>query len=251
MQRYIHLAMTLAIGLGIGLARASEVASPDAFTSKATGAITVSPARHSPVFAEFERSPALTARLGAALSAIGFEVTNDRSAARSTLTLRGEIAVFGGPVFHRGVKVAVGDATERALSAASSAVTRADVVQAASGLALNTAAMQSAITPFWRGLAASGLASSLGEATGMTASLNRALVGDPRGICLSRCQDWNKVSQAVYVSMVLQAGDQRQDVRVLTKVSSDAIVVEELLDRALSHALAAVTVLEEPIGSAK
>jgi hypothetical protein len=250
-KRYAHLSMALTISLGAGLAAAADPLPQDAFTSKATGAITISTGRHSPLFAEFERSPTLTTRLVAALSASGFEVTSDKAAAKATLIIRGDMALLGGPVFYKGVKVAIGDATERALAAASGEVNRAEVVQTAAAVALNNAALESAITPFWRGMAISGLASTLGEASGMKAGFNRALTGDPRGICLSRCEDWNKVNQSAYVWVAFQSGDRWQEVRVLTRVRADALMVEQLLDRALGDALTAIAIEPGPRSSPK
>lgn len=251
MKRHAFLLMLLTIVFSADRGAAADDLPPEAFASKTTGAITVAHSQHSPLYAEFERSPELTGRLVAALSSSGFVVTQEKSSAKALLIVRGDIALSGGPVYFKGVKMAIGEATERALASAAGGVTRTDLAQAAAGVALNKAALDSAITPFWRGLAISGLASALGEATGMKAAFNRAITGDPRGICLSRCEDWNKVSQTIYIWIDLRSGDQRQDVRVLTKVNSERLVVEQLLDRALSDALAAVHVETAPGGAAK
>lgn len=251
MKRHACLLMLLTIVFGAGQAAAAEDLPPEVFASKTTGTITAVPGQHSPLYAEFERSPELTGRLAAALSSSGFALTQDKHSARASLIVRGDIALSGGPVYFKGTKLAIGEATERALASAAGGVTRADLVQSAAGVALNKAALDSAITPFWRGLAISGLASALGEATGMKAAFNRATTGDPRGICLSRCDDWNKVSQTVYIWILFQSGDQRQEVRVLTKVNSEHLVVEQLLDRALIDALAAVHVETTPGGAAR
>lgn len=251
MKRHTCLLMLLTLVFSAGWAVAAEDLPPEAFASKTTGAISAAPSQHSPLYAEFERSPELTGRLAAALSARGFALTQDKSSAKASLIVRGDIALSGGPVYFKGAKMAIGEATERTLSSAAGGVTRADIVQSAAGVALNKAALDSAITPFWRGLAISGLASALGEATVVKAAFNRAATGDPRGICLSRCEDWNKVSQTVYFWIVLQSGDQRQEVRVLTKVTSEQLVVEQLLDRAMSDALSAVHVETAPGGAAR
>jgi hypothetical protein len=251
MNRHACLLMLLTIVSGVARTAAAEDLPQEVFASKTTGAITAAPSQHSPLYAEFERSPELSRRLAAALSSSGFALTQDKSSAKASLIVRGDIALSGGPVYFKGAKMAIGEATERALASGAGSVTRADLVQAAAGVALNKAALESAITPFWRGLAISGLASALGEATGVKAAFNRATTGDPRGICLSRCEDWNKVSQTVYSSIVLQSGDQRQEVRVLTKVNSEQLVVEQLLDRALSDALAAVHVEAVSGGAAR
>lgn len=104
----------------------------DAVTSVANGSIALSAKQHSPLFAEFDRSSTLSKRLHESLLAMGFVLTQDKSTARAILLFRGDLALVGGPVFYKGVKVPVGDATEKTLQGAKDGdgVSRAEVVQA-------------------------------------------------------------------------------------------------------------------------
>ena len=216
------------------------------FTSKATGALELSVMEHSPLYAEVERSPALSSRLVEALASKGFTIARDKGSAKAVLIFRGDIALLGGPNFAKGIKVGIGDAVEKSLQAAKDAggVNRAEVVQTVAALAINKAAFDAAISPFWTSLALTGMASAIGEATGLKGSFNKALTGDARGVCLSRCEDWNKVNQTVYLWIGLQAGDIKSEVRVSTKVFSEIVAPESVMDRALADGLGAVQVVD-------
>ena len=224
-----------------------------AFASKATGTIELSVQHHSPLYAEFDRSTALSQRLTEALTNKGFVISQDKIAAKATLTFRGDIVLFGGPVYVKGAKVPIGDATEKALLAAreGGGVTQADVLQTAAGLVINKAGFDHAVTPFWRGLYLANMASAIGEATGVKGGFNKALTGDARGICLSRCDDWNKVNQAVYVWISLQAGESRTEIRVLTKAFSEIVAPDQVLDQALADGLNALKIVDLPASSAR
>ena len=84
------------------------------------------------------------------------------------------------------------------------------------------------------------MVSVLAESSGIKGAFYRAVTGDPRGICLSRCADWNRVNQTAYVWIALQAGDTKREIRVLTKAFSESIVPELVVDRALIDAIAAI-----------
>ena len=86
------------------------------------------------------------------------------------------------------------------------------------------------------------MAEVLGDATGMRGAFNQALTGDPRSICLSRCEDWTKVKQTAYAFITLTTAEGRQEVRVLATANLEALAPEEVIDEALSRAMAAVEV---------
>ena len=178
---------------------------PADVTTKANGQIELTVGRDSPIHAEFQGSPALTQRLREALQARGFELAPDASSSKATLQFRGDIVLVGGPKFQKGVKAPIGETTERALKLAKETgqVTTADVVQTTAGVALSAAALNASLNNFTRGLAISDIANALGDATGMRSWLNTAIAGDPRGFCLSRCEDWNKVKQTAYAFVTL------------------------------------------------
>lgn len=223
----------------------SEPIPATACTSRATGAIELSVHDHSPLYAEVEHSPALSQRLADALAQEGFAVTADRAAAKAVLIFRGDIALTGGPSYSKGVKVGIGDAVEKSLQATKEGgeITRGDLVQAVAGLAINKAALGSALSPFWRSLALGNMVSVLGEATGFNAAANKTLAGDPRGVCLSRCDDWKKVTQTVYLWISLQTGESNKEIRVLTRAFPEVVSPETVLDRGLSDGLAAIRIV--------
>ena len=234
-------------------AHATDALPPQAFTTQANGQIELSVQRHSPVFAEFDRSAALTRKLAEALTGKGFAIALDKSSAKSVLVFSGDIALMGGPNYFKGVKVPIGEATEKALQTAKDTpeITRADVVQTTAAIAINSAALSASITPFWKGLALDGIVSAIGSATGVSGAFNKAVAGDPRGWCVSRCADWNKVNQTVYLRISMQSGDSKQDIRVVSKAFAEAVVPDQVLDRALIDGIAAIRVVDAPEAATK
>lgn len=218
---------------------------PGAVQSQANGRIELRRDAHSPIYVEFDRSETLTRALVAAMQAKGFTVTQDPSAAKAKLLIRGDLVLQGGPVFYKGVKVPMGDATEKTVKAAAEgrSTTPAEAAQAAVSLALESGAANLAVSSFWRGLALSRMADVLGDATGVRGAFNKALTGDPRGICLSRCEDWKKVKQTAYAFVTLTTTEGRQEVRVLATADQEALAPEEVIDEALTRAMAAVEVV--------
>lgn len=217
---------------------------PGAVQAQANGKIELLPAAHSPLYVEFERSEVLSQALAAAMQAKGFDISKDRAGAKATLVIRGDLVMQGGPTFFKGVKVPVGEATEKSLNAAADgrSTSPAEAAQAAVSLALESGVARSAVSPFWRGLALGRMAEVLGDATGVRGAFNKALTGDPRGICLSRCEDWNKVKQTVYAFVSFAGPDGRQDIRVMATTISEALAPEEIIDMALTRAVGAIEI---------
>ncbi len=213
---------------------------PADFTTKANGQIDLVVGRDSPIFAEFQGSPVLTQRLREALQSQGFELAPDASSSKAALQFRGDIVLMGGPKFHKGVKAPIGGATEKALKLAkeNGLVTTADVVQTTAGVALNAAALNARLNNFTRGLAISGIANALGDATGVSSWFNTAVAGDPRGICLSRCEDWNKVNQTVYLWVTVDSkATGQKEVRVLSKAFSETVAPDQVIAYAVDKAI--------------
>ena len=234
-------------------AYAGEQPAADAVTSKSTGSIEISVQQHSPIYAEVDRSSTLSLRLVEALAATGFTITHDKADAKAVLIFRGDIALLGGPTFTKGIKVAIGDAVEKSLLDANEKgnLTQSDVVQTVAAVAINKAGFSAAITPFWQGLFLSNMASALGEVTGIKAGFNKAMTGDPRGICLSRCGDWNKVNQTVYLSISLKDAAARQEIRVMTRLFSETVVPQAVLDHALADGIEAIKMVDTSSGGFK
>ena len=216
-----------------------------AIQTQVNGRIELRPDAHLPVFVEFDRSPALTKAMATALQAQGLQTTEDRAAAQATLSIRGDVVLMGGPVFYKGAKVAMGEATERTLAAAAGnrTVTPGEAANTAVSVALEGAALKAATTSFWSGLAISRMAEVLGEATGVKGAFNTALTGDPRGICLSRCEDWKKVKQSAYAFVTFTSPQGKQEIRVLATAFSEALAPEEVVAEALTRAMGAITLL--------
>lgn len=222
------------------------------FTTKTSGLVELAVGRDSPIFAEFQGSPVLTQRLREALQSQGFDLATDASSSKSALHFRGDILLMGGPKFHKGVKAPIGEATEKALKLAKEdgQVTTADVVQATAGVALNAAALNASLNNFTRGLAISGIANALGDATGMRAWFNTTVAGDPRGICLSRCEDWNKVNQTVYLWVTLDSKAAGQkEIRVLSKAFSETVAPDQVIAYGVDKAIELIRIGKAEAGT--
>lgn len=246
-------AARLALSLCLALAAPHVLAQAEApvpklaagtIQAQANGRIEIRPDAHAPLFVEFDRSPALTQALASTLQVQGVRTTPDRSEAKAVLAIRGDVVLLGGPVFHKGTKVPMGEATEKALAAvaANRSTTAGEAADAAVTVALGAAALKSATTPFWSGLALGRMADALGDSTGIKGAFNTALTGDPRGICLSRCEDWKKVKQSAYAFATLTRTDGKQDIRVLATAFSETLAPEEVVGEALAKIQASIDV---------
>jgi len=250
------IASRLALSLCLALAAPHVLAQTEAPAPKlavgaihaqANGRIELRLDAHMPLFVEFDRSPALTQALITTLQAQGVRTTPDRSEAKAVLAIRGDVVLLGGPVFHKGTKAPMGEATEKtlAVAAANRSTTAGEAANAGVTVALGAAALKSATTPFWSGLALGRMADALGESTGIKGAFNTALTGDPRGICLSRCEDWKKVKQSAYAFATLTGTDGKQDIRVLATAFSETLAPEEVVGEALSKIQASIDVRAE------
>ncbi len=205
----------------------------------ATGSVELTISLDSPVFVEFERSQILTARMNSLLKDVGFQTAATKEAAAVTVTVGGDLALLGGPVFYKGAKVKIGDVAERTL-ASTKPGEGAEVVNAAQNavtVALNAAAYAGTASSFLRGYQMSRMVDAIGDQLGLKASFNTALTGDPRGWCLSRCDDWKKVSQTAYVTIKVTCGDKTQMIRVKSSALSETLAPEEVVSAALDAAM--------------
>jgi hypothetical protein len=207
------------------------------FNVTATGAILLNKSAHSPIYAEFEGSPTLTSRLRESLKEKGLEVTEDKGESKARLVFKGDVVLLGGKKFYKGAKTSIGKATEQTLASSQKGVTTVDVTQTVAALALNGAALGAAMNNFTRGLAIGGMANALGDVSGMKGWFNNAVAGDPRGICLSRCDEWNKVNQSVYVSVRLEASGAKEEVRVMAKAFSETVAPDQVIQFGVGKAI--------------
>lgn len=219
----------------------------DQFVTTTNGSIELDVQRDSPIYAEFEKSPELTKRLRDALNASGFAVVDDREAAKSKLIMRGELRLQGGPQFYKGKIASVGDVTESALKEGElkGEVTRGNVVGTAADIAIASAGYRASLSPFMKGLNLSFMVATLGESTGFSAAINRALGMDPRGICLSKCETWKTVEQTVLSRVVKIDGAGEKEVRTMTKVSSETVAPQEVIEFSVGKLIEAIKIVNQ------
>jgi hypothetical protein len=215
------------------------------FTVTANGAILLNKSAHSPIYAEFEGSTTLTSRLRESLKERGLAVTDDKAASKASLVFKGDLVLVGGKKFFKGAKSSIGKATEQTLANSQKQVTTADVTQTVAAMALNGAALGGAMNNFTRGLAIGGMANALGDASGLKGWFNNAVAGDPRGVCLSRCEEWNKVNQTVYVSVRLEAAGAKEEVRVMAKAFSETVAPDQVIQFGVGKAIDQIKVADD------
>jgi hypothetical protein len=215
----------------------------------ANGSVELAPSLDSPVFVEFERSPVLTARMAAMLKEAGFQTVASKDGASVTITIGGDLALLGGPVFYKGAKVRIGEVAERTIAAVK-AGEGAEVTNAAQNVvtvALNAAAYAGTASAVMRGLQMSRMVDAIGDQLGLKASFNTALTGDPRGWCLSRCDDWKKVSQTAYVVIKVTAGEKTQTIRVKSSAFSETLAPEQVVSAALDAAMRQLVIKDSAV----
>ena len=89
------------------------------------------------------------------------------------------------------------------------------------------------------------MANALGDAEGTRAWFNIAVAGDPRGICLSRCDDWNKVSQIVYLWVTLDSkGAAQKEVRISSKAFSETVAPDQMISFGVDKAIELIRIGE-------
>jgi hypothetical protein len=157
---------------------------------RASNPVRLEPAM-SPIWVEFEGSSALTARLRESVERQGLTLAEQKAQARSSLVVRGDIDLRGGPVFHRGARMKLRDGATPS-GGVSGAEAWKLAVDAVGALAFPSA---------W---SVSDLLTGLGHASGFGGWFNRALTGDPRGVCFGEaCKTWNQVRQVVVLKGAL------------------------------------------------
>lgn len=206
---FVAVVLTAVCGLAPALAQ-SEQAAPPAGAGEAASATPVAGKRltleqtrirasnpvrlepeMSPIWVEFQGSAALTSRLREAVERQGLTLAADKAQARSTLIVRGDIDLKGGPVFHRGARMALRDGATQA-SGVSGAEAWKLGVDAVGAIAFPSA---------W---SVSDLLTGLAHASGFGGWFNKALTGDPRGLCFGEaCKTWNQVRQVVVLKGTL------------------------------------------------
>ncbi len=239
-------AATAVIAAMAGTATADEPKfRQDQFETRTNGTIELSVERHSPIYAEFEKSEELTKRLRASLASRGFATLTERNGAKAELTMSGDLRIMGGPKYYKGLSIPVGEATERALKEGElkGQVTRGEVVGTVADLAIAKAGYSASLTSFMKGLNLSFMVASIGEATGFSGKLNQALGLDPRGVCLKDCEKWKLVEQTVLSRSTLKDADGEKAVRTMTKITSEIVAPEEVIETSVARLLESIKVV--------
>ena len=188
-----------------------------------------------PVFVEFENSKTLTENMQKALVEKGFVVTNERDKAKTVMSVIGIAYLFGGPKFYRGKKVDLGEMTEETMKQAQSQDNRALTTHMNAttlpGASLNAAlATQSAFQSSLLGAANIYLlAFNIAEMTGLSGWGNTMLVGDPRGVCLNRCENWNKVKQLVSIVVKTTGAGDDQEMQINGMVVQEEFALDQVI----------------------
>lgn len=217
--------------------------------TNATGQVELVPSLDSPIYVEFERSAALTQRIGAVLTDAGFKLAESKERATVTIAFSGDLVLLGGPVFYKGAKLSIGEVTERTLASVKNGQGNEVQTAVANGttVALNAAAYVSTASPFLRGMQMSRMVDAIGDQLGLKASFNTALTGDPRGWCLSRCADWKKTNQTAYLTVKVNDGKQSQVIRVKASAFEETLAPDQVVMAALEASLKQISIKEAAV----
>jgi hypothetical protein len=208
----------------------------------ASGAIQIDREQGGPIYVEFTGSRTLTDRLAAFVVAQGFEVTSVREAARAKLVVGGELELEGGPKFQKRLRIPLSQIAQDEMPSSSEAqgTTGREVAAIAHDAVLTGIAYELSLGTFLQGVSLSQLVASIGVATGVTGRINTWLVGDPRGFCLSRCENWKKVHQAVVVNVTLDVQGVASMMRVQSKAYSETLAPVALVEAAMKEVVTAL-----------
>ena len=190
----------------------------------------------SPVWFEWTGSEAMTKLGGHAMRERGVQAATSSGQAALKVTVSGELTLMGGPKFYRGARAPLATVFERAAKLDKSrAFDELDAKRLAVDAAVAGAVSQSGVNVAFKALAIGDVAVSLLDSTGLIGWLNSKTVGDPRGVCLSRCETWSVVTQTAYVRVQFQRGDQAPDeVRIMARAAGEALVIDEVVQQAVA-----------------
>lgn len=235
------------IALFAAAGASADTSAPLSVTSAANGAIAIDRTPATTVRVLFVGSPILTTRMERDLAQNGFTVTNGQDAA-ATVTVDGSLRLSGGPKFTRPAIMPLGQVLESELDAVINrtveerTITRGEAFQLVTDAALVKVALDMPMGNFMTGLQLGRLGDSLGKVTGLKAMFNKAVSGDPRGVCFSNCDKWNEVEQTVTLTVeYAPTGAAAQKVRVLAKAQSETLAPDQVISAALQKAVEAIS----------
>jgi hypothetical protein len=230
-------------------AHAEEAPQPTKIDVGASNNLKMDRAQVSPLYVEFIGSQVLTERLATFAAAQGFELTSDPTAARAKLVVGGEMAFEGGPKFQKRTRIPLSQFAQDKVPSSSDGqkVTGREVAGIAYDAAIAGIAYKLSLGNFLQGVGLSQLVASIGVATGVTGRLNTWLVGDPRGICLSSCENWKKVYQSIVVNVALEREGNSSSMMVQARVNSETLMPVELLETAMAEVIKNLTQEDTPV----
>jgi len=157
-----------------------------------------------PVFVSFEGSAAMTNYLRDAFAKNGFVMTPERADARYSLLVGGHFTSKGkinipraelGPIFDR----------------AEAALDERDYTRKSFGESITTPAFMGRtgdiFGPGYKNIVGFTLFGALSDAAGISGRFNQLVVGDPRGLCISDCEDRDFNRQHARVEALLFEGE--------------------------------------------
>ncbi len=199
----------------------------------------VSPAlKANPINVEFQGSPLLTEQIKTALVALGYTVVNEP--VKNKLLFKANFHSQGGG--SKTINVALGPVIENSLKNQQAALARQDtnVNRGAGEAAFLSAGFGALATAglLSNGFAIGNIVEGLGQATGVAGAFNKALTGDPRGWCTSRCHEWYKIRQemAFFVNVTADDGNGNRARMIRKQAFHEKLVPSQLLGAALNEA---------------
>jgi hypothetical protein len=189
-----------------------------------------------PVNVEFLGSPLFTEQLKPAVTALGYNVVNEP--VKNKITFRVNFFSQGGG--SKSVNVALGPVIESNLKAQQALPTREDTNVTRSmgetlflGAGFNALASAGLLS---KGFAVGNIVESIGQSIGIAGAFNKALTGDTRGWCMSRCEEWYKIRQeaAFFVNVTAEDGNRGRMIR--KQAFHEKLVPTQLMEAGLNEA---------------
>jgi hypothetical protein len=165
----------------------------------------------------------------------GLQAASSAAEVPVKVTVSGELPLLGGPNFYRGVRAPLAAVFERAVKLdGSRAFDELDAKRLTLDAAVAAGISQSPVSLALKGLALGDMVLSILQSTGIGGWVNTKLVGDTRGICLSRCEMWIHVKQTAYFRVRIQQGTQPpREVRIMATANGETLVIDEVVQRAV------------------
>jgi hypothetical protein len=189
-----------------------------------------------PVNVVFLGSPLLTEQLKPAVAALGYNVVNEE--VKTKIVFRANFFSQGGG--SKPVNVALGPVIEDSLKAQQALPERQDtLITKGVGETLFLTGSFNALANAGllnKGFAVGNIVQTISEAIGIAGAFNKALTGDPRGWCMSRCHEWYKIRQETALFVAVTAEDGNRGRMMRKQAFHEKLVPAQLLEAGLNEA---------------